>query len=210
MLVNAPQPGDPIYTLCDLPTPAGAVVLVSAAEVAEAIEELAEKIRPFVDRDPNNPVVIVALLEGGCFYADRLTAELRKICNACFTRNDLKISTRDGEGRPLESAQIVGNVEPLRGRRILIVDDILDSGRTLEAVQRHLLDVAVELKSTVLIQKNDPNLVGATLSDRPAADFVGLTFEDSRWFSGAGMDMPGDFQGKVRNSSTIIAYPPMF
>ena len=92
MLAHAPQSGDTIISLCGLPTPAGAVVLVSEAEVADAIEGLAEKIRRFVDSDPNNPVVIVALLEGGRFYADRLTAELRRICNACFIRNDIKIS----------------------------------------------------------------------------------------------------------------------
>ncbi len=174
------------------------------------IEELAEKIRPFVDRDPDNPVVIVALLESGCFYADRLTAELNKICNAYFTRNDLQISTRDGEWRPLESAQIVGSLEPLRDRRILIVDDLLDSGTTLQAVKKHLEGIAAELKSTVLIQKNDPTLGEALLSTRPAVDFIGLTFEDSRWFSGAGIDMPGDLKGVTRQSSTIIAFPPPF
>ncbi len=210
MSVEELKVGDPVTMLNGVLTPANAVVLATSSGIKGMIETLAEDIRPWIDSDASRPVVIVALLEGGRFYADCLTAELRKNCIVAFTRHDIKVSTRNGDGRPLESHRIVGDLEVLRGGRILIVDDVLDSGATLSVVYQCLEGIVSELKSTVLVQKNDPNFGAAKLSARPKVDFVGMIFEDSRWLSGAGMDMPGDSDGRAQNSSMLIAYPPVF
>lgn len=199
-----------IDTLCGVKTPPGAVEIASEAVITRAIAKLAKEIAPWIDANLESPVVMVALLEGGRFYADHLIAQLRTTCAAHFSRLDLKASTRDGDGRPLDEPLLTGNVEALKGRRVLIVDDILDSGTTLRLVMQTLRPLVTELKTTVLIQKDDPTFQPEELNARPAADFVGLRFRDSRWFSGAGMDMPGDTSGVVRNSRQVIAYPPVF
>ncbi len=200
----------PISTLCGIPTPPGAVVLANRKLVEQAIERLASAIGPFVDASPEDPVVLVALLEGGRFYADRLQKLLERTCAVRPDRIDIKVSTRDGDGRPLTTPLIVGDLGALQGRRVLIVDDILDSGVTLRLTNDRLRSVAAELKTTVLIQKDEPTLNTSGTDLRPKADFVGLVFSDTRWFSGAGMDMPGDPAGVARHSETIIAYPPLF
>lgn len=205
MLHIEPSPGCRVGSLCGVDTPPGAVVLASTREVQTAIQTLAEVIQPWIDAQPQEPVVLVALLHGGKFYADRLSSELGTRCSANFTRFDVKISTRDEAGRLLDDPRIDGAIETLSGRRVLVVDDILDSGLTLRLITAAFAPIAAELKSTVLIQKDPPDQSG---EDRPSADYVGLRFTDSRWYSGAGMDMPNDPAGKSRESSMIIAYPP--
>lgn len=202
-----PGIGAAVERLADVAAPPGAVVLASSRLVNETIRALAVSIQPWVDLVPESPVVLVGLLQGGKFYADRLSQELRGLCLADFSRADIKISTRDGDGRALSSPKVVGDLDVLQGRRVLVIDDILDSGATLRIVRERIGGIAADLKTTVLIQKNDPQ---ADHADRPVADFVGLTFSDARWFSGAGMDMPGDPEGKARDSALIIAYPPVF
>lgn len=196
-----------IERLNGVPTPPEAVLLASERQVLQAIKSMATAIQPWIDCDPESPVIMVGLLQGGKFYADRLSDELRRCCSAHFSRADIKVSTRDENGRPLAAPQVDGDIECLRGRRVLIVDDILDSGVTLRLAEGAFRHVASEFRSTVLVQKDNQEVMKA---ERPTPDYVGLRFLDTRWLSGAGMDMPGDPQGRARESMMIIAYPPIY
>jgi hypoxanthine-guanine phosphoribosyltransferase len=92
---------------------------------------------------------------------------------------------------------------------VLLVDDILDSGMTLRLMLEHLRPHAIELRSSVLVQKDSPLITSDQLAARPNADYVGLRFADPRWFSGCGMDMPNDPMERARDAEFIIAYPPL-
>jgi hypoxanthine phosphoribosyltransferase len=88
-----------------------------------------------------------------------------------------------GEGNPAEITLPEGF--PLEGADVLVVEDILDSGRTLLA-----------LKSHILAQKPS-RLRIAVLLDKPArravplrADYVGFQVPD-RWIVGYGLDSDG-------------------
>ena len=210
MIETGTKIGARVETLCGLKTPPEAVVIATPEMVRAAIASLAERILPWIEQEPQNPAVLVALLQGGRFYADRLTEALRERSVADFTRNDLKVSTRDDYGNILEKLTVTGNLEALRDRRVLVIDDILDSGLTLRLMREHLDGIAAESKTTVLLQKDPPNISESEFQKRPVADYVGLTFTDFRWFSGAGMEMPGDIEGLTRSSEMIIAYPPLF
>ncbi len=202
-----PSIGTPVARLCGVQTPPGAVVLASTKQINEAIIRLAEEIKPWIDENPGSPVVLVGLLRGGKFYADRLESELRSMGCTSFSRMDIKVSTRDTDGNKLRPPSIEGDLRSLEGKRVLLVDDILDSGTTAELMLKELGNLPAEVKFTVLVQKNNPDMEKET---RPEMDFVGLRFTDKRWFSGAGMDMPKDDAQRARESTMIIAYPPVF
>lgn len=85
---------------------------------------------------------------------------------------------------------------PLTGRRVLLVDDILDEGHSLAAIREWCLEQgAAEVRIAVLVNK---------LHERKApaihADFIGLDLPD-RYLVGYGMD----YQGWFRNAPGIFA-----
>ena len=74
---------------------------------------------------------------------------------------------------------------PVKGRTVLVVDDILDAGTTLAAVRESLLRLgAAEVLLAVFADKANG------LQKPISADFVGLTVPD-RFVFGYGMDVRG-------------------
>ena len=88
---------------------------------------------------------------------------------------------------------------PLRGRHVLLVDDILDEGHTfrglLEACQE---EGAASVQTAVLADKPNPARVPGL-----KADFMGLTVPE-RYVFGVGMD----YKGYLRNVNAIYAAHP--
>jgi len=84
----------------------------------------------------------------------------------------------------------------LRGRRVLLVDDILDEGHTLKAIQYWCEDEgAADIRIAVLAHKQHARRV-----DGVAADYIGVEVPD-RYVFGYGMD----FRGQGRNLPEIYA-----
>lgn len=85
---------------------------------------------------------------------------------------------------------------PLAGRRVLIVDDILDEGLTLSALRAWCAaQGAASVQAAVLTRKRHARN-GAGIR----ADFVGLEVPD-RYVFGSGMD----YRGYLRNAPGILA-----
>src|SRR5690606_25968253 len=85
---------------------------------------------------------------------------------------------------------------PMRGRRVLLVDDILDEGHTLFAVERWCEDQnAADVRIAVLAEKiHDRRIDGVD------ADYCGVEVPD-RYVFGFGMD----YHGQGRNLPAIYA-----
>lgn len=88
----------------------------------------------------------------------------------------------------------------LEGRTVLVVDDIFDEGKTLDAIIKWCESAgAMAVKSCVLVDK----MHDRKADDIRRPDFVGLQVEDNYLF-GCGMDYKGFF----RNLRGIYALPP--
>ena len=86
--------------------------------------------------------------------------------------------------------------EKLGGRSVLIIDDILDVGITLKAIQQACLDAgATVVKSAVLADKQHDRRI-----DDVSADYTGVSVAD-RYVFGCGMD----YKGYHRNLTGIYA-----
>jgi len=84
---------------------------------------------------------------------------------------------------------------PLKGRHVLIIDDILDEGITLkELIAFCEQEGAVSVRTAVLVNKLHDR------KDVDRADYIGLTVED-RYVFGYGMD----YKGYLRNVPGIYA-----
>jgi hypoxanthine phosphoribosyltransferase len=84
----------------------------------------------------------------------------------------------------------------LKGRTVLILDDILDEGHTLQSIHRYCEEQgASKVISAVLVRKKHERCVDDELTDNVALDV------DDKYVFGFGMD----YDGKYRQLDSIYA-----
>lgn len=100
-------------------------VLLSEDEVEKRIREIGEQI----GRDyEGKSVHLICVLKGGVFF----TCELAKRISVPVSLDFMSVSSYGDDTRSSGVVKIVKDLdEPLEGKDVLIVEDIIDSGRTL-------------------------------------------------------------------------------
>jgi hypoxanthine phosphoribosyltransferase len=165
-------------------TPQRIRVLFSDTDIASRNETLAAEIAAW---NPQN-LLVVAVLKGSFMFAADLIRALHRQGMSPQVEFVHLSSYR-------EATVSSGQVEILRdvqsnvsGRDVLLVDDILESGRTL-AFAKDLLSArgARSVKSAVLLEKPDKRAVSI------AADYVGFRCPDL-FVVGYGMDVAHSFR----------------
>ena len=164
--------------------------LADAATVEAALDRMAAEITArLADANP----LVYAVMNGGLILAGRILPRLPFPLELAYLH-------ASRYGHAIQGTLLDWRVRPtqdLRGRTVLVLDDILDEGHTLKAIIEHLKDEgAADVLSAVLVHK---------LHDRKAApgmraDFSGLDIPD-RFLFGCGMD----YKGYWRNAPGIYA-----
>ena len=150
----------------------------SATEVEAAIAKVAGQIqKKFADLYP----LVLVVMGGAVVFAGQLLPRLRMPL-------DLDYIHASRYGDATRGGEIRWRVEPpdgVRGRAVLVLDDILDGGHTMAAIRDRLLKLgAKSFHCAVLVEKKLQKKKPMT------ADFVGLTIPD-RFVFGCGMDAKG-------------------
>ncbi|WP_341646261.1 hypoxanthine-guanine phosphoribosyltransferase [Thauera sp. SDU_THAU2] len=164
--------------------------LADGATVEAALDRMAAEITArLADRNP----LVYTVMNGGLILAGRILPRLLFPLEVAYLH-----ATRYGHA--LQGTQLDWRVRPtqdLRGRSVLVLDDILDEGHTLKAIIEHLKEEgATEVLSAVLVHK----LHERKASPGMRADFSGLDVAD-RFLFGCGMD----YKGYWRNAPGIYA-----
>ena len=163
-------------------------LVCSAEEIDRSIANVATAISAqYRDRHP----VLLCVMNGAIYFCGKLIGLLRFPLTLEYVH-----ATR--YGAETSGGQILWRVEPppsVRGRDVIIVDDILDEGITLNAVKARIMALgATSCAVAVLANK----LIG---KDKPLkADFVGLDIPN-RFVFGCGLDVSGHW----RNLPAIYA-----
>ena len=151
--------------------------LIDATTLDEGVARLAAEI----DRDQNGrPVLLVGILKGSVFFLCDLAKRLKK---TPVSIDFLQVSSYGA------STKSSGNVRLLRdlstdvaGREVLIVEDIVDTGRTLEKIIKILgTRNPRSVKICALLKKRIPGNEGITV------DYLGFTI-DNHFVVGYGLD----------------------
>ena len=133
-----------------------------------------------VSRDYEGKTVhLICVLKGGVFF----TCELAKRLTVPVCLDFMSVSSYGDETKSSGVVRIVKDLdESLKGKEVLIVEDIIDSGRTLS----YLIEV--------LKQRGPESIRLCTLLDKPErrvteieADYVGFTVPDE-FVVGCGLD----------------------
>ena len=164
--------------------------LAEPAAVEAALERLAEEITARLAEA--NPLIYV-VMNGGLVLAGRLLPRLPFPLELAYLH-----ATRYGHA--LQGTLLDWKVRPtqdLRGRNVLVLDDILDEGHTLAAIVDYLgKEGAREVLSAVLVHKVHERKAHPGMR----ANFTGLDLPD-RFLFGCGMD----YLGYWRNAPGIYA-----
>lgn len=171
----------------------GFPVVVDRHEIDRRVGELAEEI---ANRYGSNELTILAVLTGSLIFLADLIRRM-----PVMMRLDL-VSVSSYPGRttisrgPRVSTPWAADVQ---GRHVLIVDDILDSGRTLDMLRTAVNDAGAEdVGACVLLSKRREDL-----PNRVGAEFVGFDVPNE-FLIGYGLD----YDGLYRNLPDIRSLSP--
>lgn len=156
--------------------------LYDAHDLAAMYDRMAEGIR--ADLADSDPVILCVML-GGLVP----TAEIVRRLSFPFELDYLHATRYRGETAGGELLWKVSPEIPLDGRHVLVIDDILDEGTTLESILRALdAQGPASVRTAILLEKaharRDPGL---------GVDYLGGRVPD-RYVFGAGMDYRGYFR----------------
>lgn len=167
-------------------------VLIRRERIWQRLDEMAREI---ADAYPlaGEGLVIVPILSGALIFVSDL---IRRLPVRAQISVLLATSYSGRQGSPPKILFAPGT--QVRGRDVLIVDDILDSGRTLRAVKAHVArHEPASLRSCVLLRK--PGKAPPDVQ----AEFVGFDIEDE-FVVGYGLD----FNNYYRNWPDIAVLRP--
>jgi len=171
-----------VTTSIDRPTVS---VRFSAAEIAKRVDEMAGELAAKLPAD----TLIVSVLKGSfVFSADLIRALSRAGAN--WSMDFLTLSSYGAGTETSGSVRIVRDiVDDVRGREVLLVDDILESGLTLSFAKN------------LLARRGARRIWVCTLLDKPhkrraelVADFIGFEAGDE-FLVGYGLDWAHRFRG---------------
>lgn len=158
-------------------------VLIDEDVIQKRLDILAEKVTESFE---GKSIVVVALLKGAILFM----ADLLRRVPLAMEIECLNVASYHGGTESSGEVSFLDRTLPdVSGRSVLLLDDILDTGRTLDAVIQKLKEQgAAEVKTCVLLTKDikrDFNL---------EADFSGFVIGDE-FVVGYGLD----YQGRYRN-----------
>jgi len=171
-----------------------AQALFDRTELHAAIEVMADAICQEYAHDLQPPL-FVTILHGGLPFSGQLAFALGE--RGLDVEFDYLHATRyRGNTTGARLAWLHRPATPMRGRRVLLVDDILDEGHTLKAIRywcedQHPIDIQI---AVLAIKQHDRCVDGIS------ADYVGVEVPD-RYVFGYGMD----FHEQGRNLPGIFA-----
>ncbi|MCT4629819.1 adenylate kinase [Winogradskyella sp.] len=176
---------------------------ISAQEIDATVERMVNAIA--TDLGDEMPVFI-GILNGSFMFVSDFVKKYPKPCEVTF----IKLASYEGVKSTEDIQRLIGLTQDLTGRTVVILEDIIDSGNTLEEVHR------------IFKNENVKQLIIATLFYKPEAydkdfklHYVGIEIPNKFIvgygldYDGLGRDLPDVYQLKTTQHMTnIVLFGP--
>jgi hypoxanthine phosphoribosyltransferase len=165
--------------------------LLTKSELDRGVAEMARQISAKYDQ---RPLTIIGILTGSIV----LLADLIRLLEMPLRVGVVQASSYKGDTTRGELTINADLMPDIRGRDVLLIDDIFDTGHTLSTVTQLIRELgARSVYSAVLLRKHGRQEIALT------PDFVGFDIPDE-FVVGYGLD----YQDAYRNLSYIAALEP--
>ncbi len=174
-------------------------VLIDRQRIARRVHELADQIagdlRVEAGGDGRPPLTLVAVMTGSVIFL----ADLIRSLPLMMSIRLITVSSYRGKATRAMEARIQGPLpQDLSGQHVVVVDDILDSGQTLELVRRRLEQARpASVRCCVLLRKQTPAARAVTV------EYIGFDIPD-QFVVGYGLD----YNGHYRNLPDVVTLKP--
>lgn len=155
-------------------------VLVSPQQIQARVKELGRQITK--DYSEMGELTVIAIINGSIIFA----ADLIRQIEMPLRLDCMRVSSYKDDTKPNSVPEVIDTVRlDIKNRHVLLIDDVMDTGRTTEHVARLLAELApASLKICVLLEKKgrrevntQPDYVGFLIPDEFAVGY-GLDFAE--------------------------------
>ena len=183
-----------------------AFVLLSEEEIQRRVGELAEEIaRIYADEEE---LILLPILTGAVFLATDIGRALARSSSLNIKYDLTKASSY--ESKKQQSIRIQLEPVGVRGKSVLLLDDVLDRGTTMATLRGKLQEWgAKDIRACVMFNKLPKDPDREVLAQRRAAspEFVGfeipLVNGESPWIGGYGLDSTSTYH--LRHLPCLVA-----
>jgi hypoxanthine phosphoribosyltransferase len=166
-------------------------VLFEKSQIENRIKEIGVQILNR-HKEENNPIVLIGVLNGGFMFYSKLVDQLALLDPQCDF-----IRVKSYKGREHEVPEIIiPSSLNVKNKFVYIIDDIYDTGLTMQVLKNQFIDLGASGVSVVTLVKRAINEV-----DMPINSLYGFEIHDE-WVVGYGMD---DEDGRKRSLPYILA-----
>jgi len=160
---------------------------ISETEVKSIVKDLAAQVK--ADLPKGEVPLFVGILNGCFLFAADFIREFEGDCEVSF----VKLASYQGTTSTETVSELVGINEDLTGRTVIILEDIIDTGTTLQEIYNIFRDKNIaQLKIATLFFKPD------VFRKELPIDYIGKSIED-KFIVGYGLD----YNGLGRNYAAI-------
>jgi hypoxanthine phosphoribosyltransferase len=125
-------------------------ICMTAAQIDNAVAKVAEKINTDL-KDVDVPIFL-SILNGSFMFTADLMRKIEVKSDVVF----VKLASYQGTESTGEVKQIVGLTKGVEGKTVVVVEDIVETGNTIEEIHKILKDAgAADIKICTLLYKPD-------------------------------------------------------
>jgi pyrimidine operon attenuation protein/uracil phosphoribosyltransferase len=143
---------------------ASGILLLNKVQIEQRINRIAFQI--YEDCYNEKEIIMAGIRNNGFLLAEKIRNVLQRISPLKILLVEIKINKEQPLAHPIELSV---PMETMHGKTVILVDDVLNSGRTLIYSLRKILNADLKKLRTVLLVDRDHKRYPVS------ADFVGIT-----------------------------------
>jgi len=166
-------------------------VFISKEEIEGVVSRIGSEIYKNLQDNRAKEVNFVTILEGARPFSRDLRAKVTELCGQRFPINNYDIKISSYQGTQSEKLALEKDIEvDITGRDLIVVEDIVDTGKTMNYLINHLF-----------MKRNARSMCICSLLNKPSRRekdipivYLGKNIPDE-FVIGYGLDKDGEFRG---------------